>query len=104
MTFKVFTNVKMAGEVSSSVDDIDVEIERLLANKDSQNTKRATKTGLRVFHDCVRDTGEVEKDTKLRDECLAIFFASVEKKDGSMYKSTAFQWLRFGQECITKIN
>jgi hypothetical protein len=76
-------------------DEINDEIERLLANKDAKNTKKATSQAYKIFAKSV-DVAQAEADNTSLDKALAKFYATAKKEDGSRYKAGSFLTLRQG--------
>jgi hypothetical protein len=65
-------------------DEINDEIERLLANKDVKNTKKATSQAYKIFAKSV-DVAQAEADNTSLDKALAKFYATAKKEDSSNF-------------------
>ena len=77
------------------------ELHKILDDKDSKNTKAAIKSAETVLMDYVKqkqlDIGEVgSRNLKDQDIFLETFYASIRKKDKSLYKKKSFQLIRWG--------
>lgn len=79
---------------NSSEEDLD----RLLSNKDADNTKKATKAALACFTQyLLANDRELNFETPQQlNEVLIKFYADARKRDGSFYKLSALKGLRFG--------
>ena len=76
------------------------DIQDLHDQKDSLNTKKSVNHSVKVVREYCKEKGsnvEFEKlDPKELDELLELFYVDVRKKDGELYKSSAFSLLRYG--------
>ena len=76
----------------------DEDLDRLLSDKDADNTKKATKAALTCFTQFLLAT---DRDLNFQtpeelNEVLMKFYADARKKDGSHYKLSALKGIRFG--------
>ena len=79
--FTVDSEVKMASRLALSTQQ---EIEKLLEDKDSGNTKRSTKVAKELFYEYLKEKNIQEPhDKKELAQVLKSFFAEARKKDGS---------------------
>jgi hypothetical protein len=75
----------------------DEELLRLVEDKDAVNTKRSTKTALRVFHEYLKEKNISEPQTKESTaNVLKMFYAETRKADGNSYARNSLNSLRFG--------
>ena len=76
------------------------EMERLLSEKDSKNTKRAISTSVKCFQNYLQANGidqEFESfETGVLDSRLKEYYASARKADGEHFKKSTLHALRFG--------
>ena len=76
------------------------ELCRLIEEKDSENTKRATKASVKVFNEYLQEKNLVEPDHDDKvtlANVLKRFYAEARKKsDGSPYSKSSMTSLRFG--------
>ena len=75
-------------------------IKDLLSTKDSKETKRAVKRGVKLFRDYLTNKG-VSSDFQNFAKCelnehLRTFYASARKKDGDMMKTNSLTSLKYG--------
>ena len=73
------------------------DIENIVQNKDSNNTKRATKVARQVFTEYLKEKKllEPEEPSELA-KCLKSFYVEARKKDGSCYSMGTLRSLKFG--------
>ena len=65
------------------------ELKVLIENKDSKNTKRTTKTSVKILNDYLRDKNlEQPQDKTALANVLKKFYASARKSDGSPYSKS----------------
>ena len=83
----------MAAMAESTEPESDEEIQRILDERHSKNTTKATKNALNTFSETVGDVQSLTSK-KMLDKSLAKFFANVKKKDGSRYKANALLSLK----------
>ena len=73
------------------------ELEKLLANKDAENTKKATKLAVNIFTTYLKEKKIKEPDDK---ESLAavlkLFYIEARKEDGTAYSKSTLNSFRFG--------
>ena len=75
----------------------EVDLGRLVDDKDSKNTKRATKTALRVLQQYLKEKKVPEPQTKDGiSNVLKLFYAEARKVDGTSYSKSTLKSLRFG--------
>ena len=80
------SEVRMASRFASSTQQ---EIEKLLEDKDSENTKRSTKVAKELFYEYLKDKNIQEPhDKKESAQVLKSFYVEARKKDGSFYSMT----------------
>lgn len=76
------------------------DIQRLLEEKNSENTKRATKTAVKILRDYMTEKGydpRFEKlDKRALNNVLRKFYVEARKKNGDLYKKSALSCIRFG--------
>ncbi|CAC5373666.1 KCTD1_15 [Mytilus coruscus] len=79
----------------------DDEIEELLQNKDSLNTKKSTAVAVKCFRQFLEESGR--ENTKFEeyelselDVALKSFYAGARKSDGSLFKKSAIQNVKYG--------
>ena len=73
------------------------EIEELLANKDSENTKKSTKMATTIFENYLKEKNLFNPtEPKALAKCLETFYIEARKKDGSMYSMGTLRTIRFG--------
>ena len=85
----------MAAMAESTEPESDEEIQRILDERHSKNTTKATKNALKTFSETVGDVQSLTSKEML-DKSLAKFFANAKKKDGTRYKENALLSLRQG--------
>ncbi len=85
----------MAAMAESTEPESDEEIQRILDERHSKNTTKATKNALKTFSEIVGDVQSLTSKEML-DKSLAKFFANAKKKDGTRYKANALLSLRQG--------
>ena len=72
-------------------------IEKIVEDKDSQNTKRSTKVAKELFADYVKEKKLREPEEKKElARTLKTFYVEARKKDGSSYSIGSLKTLRFG--------
>ena len=75
-------------------------IKDLLSTKDSKETKRAVKRGVKLFRDYLTNKGassDFQNFAKSElNEHLRTFYASARKKDGDMIKTNSLTSLKYG--------
>ena len=88
------SEVRMASRFASSTHQ---EIEKLLEDKDSENTKRSTKVAKELFYEYLKEKNIQEPhDKKELAQVLKSFYVEARKKDGSFYSMGSLKTLRFG--------
>ena len=88
------SEVRMASRFASSTQQ---EIEKLLEDKDSENTKRSTKVAKELFYEYLKEKNIQEPhDKKELAQVLKSFYVEARKKDGSFYSMGSLKTLRFG--------
>ena len=86
----------------------DEQIDRIMTEKDSMNTRRSTQVSVKVFRDYLKEKGLnenfeiMEKDEM--DKTLSRFYLEMRQANGEMYKKTTMRAIRQGicrhlQEC-----
>ena len=73
------------------------DIQKLLEDKDSQNTKRSTKVCTGIFEDYLK-----EKNSEELAAILKKFYVEVRKTDGALYTKSSLFWIRFGLKSYFK--
>lgn len=80
-------------------DSSEEEIQRLLEDKSTNNTKKATKTAVKIFRDYLRekglDTGFEDFEKSVLNNVLKRFYVEARKRDGDFYKKSALSSIRF---------
>lgn len=73
------------------------QIEKIIEDKDSENTKKSTKVAKQVFFEYLSEKklAEPTEPPELA-KCLSTFYVEARKKDGSAYSKSTLQSLRFG--------
>ena len=72
------------------------ELKVLIENKDFKNTKRTTKTSVKILNDYLREKNlEKPQDKTTLVNVPTKFYASARKSDGSLYSKTSMTSLRF---------
>jgi len=79
----------------------DNEIEELLFNKDSINTKKSTAAAVKCFRQSLVESGRENtqfEDYELSelDTALKAFYAGARKTDGSLFRKSALQNIKYG--------
>ena len=75
----------------------EADLGRLVDDKDAKNTKRATKTALRVLQQYLKEKKVPEPQTKDGiSNVLKLFYAEARKVDGTSYSKSTLNSLRFG--------
>jgi hypothetical protein len=80
-------------------DSSEEEIQRLLEDKNTANTKKATKTAVNIFREYLREKGldtffeDFDKD--VLNNVLRKFYVEARKRDGDFYKKSALSSIRF---------
>lgn len=80
-------------------DSSEEEIQRLLEDKNTVNTKKATKTAVNIFREYLREKGletcfeDFEKN--VLNNVLKKFYVEARKRDGDFYKKSALSSIRF---------
>ena len=75
----------------------EADLGRLVDDKDAKNTKRATKTALRVLQQYLKEKKVSEPQTKDGiSNVLKLFYAEARKVDGTSYSKSTLNSLRFG--------
>ena len=96
------SEVRMASRFASLTQQ---EIEKLLEDKDSENTKRSTKVAKELFYEYLKEKNIQEPHNKKElAQVLKSFYVEARKKDGSfvviffktMYNKTIIIIIRFG--------
>ena len=73
------------------------EIQKLLENKDADNTKRTYKVAKEVFYEYLNEKGIPEPTEKSElSQVLKKFYVEARKKDGSSYSMGSLRTIRFG--------
>ena len=73
------------------------EIEKLLEDKDSENTKRSTTVSTKLFYEYIEEENIQEPhDNKELAQVLKSFYAEARKKYGRFYPMGSLKKLRFG--------
>ena len=76
------------------------DIQRLLEEKNSENTKRATKTAVKILRDYMAEKGYNPRfedlDKRALNNVLRKFYVEARKKNGDLYKKSALSCIRFG--------
>ena len=89
--------IVMAKSVSRFAKVSEVDLERLVDDKDAKNTKRATKTVLRVLQQYLKEKKVSEPQTKDGiSNVLKLFYVEARKLDGTLYSKSSLNSLRFG--------
>ena len=92
------SEVRMASRFASSTQQ---EIQKLLEDKDSENTKRSTKAVKELFYEYLKEKNIQEPhDKKELAKVLKSFYVEARKKDGSFYSMASLKTLWFGQTFI----
>ncbi|KAJ7377167.1 BTB/POZ domain-containing protein kctd1 [Desmophyllum pertusum] len=87
----------MAKSVSRFAKVSEVDLERLVDDKDAKNTKRATKTALTVLQQYLKEKKLSEPQTKDGiSNVLKLFYVEARKLDGTPYSRSSLNSLRFG--------
>lgn len=90
-----FAIMEMTAARFASVSE--AELNLLLENKDAKNTKRATKSSLKIFHEYLREKSlEEPQDKRSLAVVLKSFYAEARKSDGTSYSKGSLNCLRFG--------
>ncbi|XP_031564984.1 uric acid degradation bifunctional protein TTL-like [Actinia tenebrosa] len=80
-------------------DTSEEEIQRLLEDKNTANTKKATKTAVNIFREYLRekglDTCFEDFDKNVLNNVLKKFYVEARKRDGDFYKKSALSSIRF---------
>lgn len=73
------------------------QIQKIVEDKDSENTKKSTKLAQQVFFEYLKEKrlAEPAEPAELA-KCLSSFYVEARKKDGSAYSMSTLQSLRFG--------
>lgn len=78
----------------------DVDIESMLADKDSKSTKKATKQAVKILREYCAEKElptEFENINKVElDNLLKHFYANARKKDGTLYSKSTMNSIRYG--------
>ena len=75
----------------------EAEIKKLLEEKDSVNTKKATKASKAIFEEYIRERKlHYPENSEELASVLKSFYAEVRKKDGSEYTKNSLCSIRFG--------
>ena len=99
------SEVRMASRFASSTQQ---EIEKLLEDNDSENTKRSTKVAKDLFYEYLKEKNIQEPhDKKELSQALKSFYVEARKKDGSFYSMTVIAAimrlsLLSSKQCIIK--
>ena len=99
------SEVRMASRFASSTQQ---EIEKLLEDNDSENTKRSTKVAKDLFYEYLKEENIQEPhDKKELSQALKSFYVEARKKDGSFYSMTVIAAimrlsLLSSKQCIIK--
>lgn len=73
------------------------DIEKIVEDKNSQNTKRSTKVAKELFADYAKEKKLREPEEKKElAQTLKTFYVEARKKDGSFYSMGSLETLRFG--------
>ena len=87
-----------AGKRFVSVDEVDLK--QLLLDKDSKNTKKATKVAFKIFQSYLNEKKiEInleEISTQELNDLLKKFYVEIRKQDGTMYSRSTLNSIRFG--------
>ncbi|KAK3706233.1 hypothetical protein QZH41_010932 [Actinostola sp. cb2023] len=80
-------------------DSSEEEIQRLLEDKNTANTKKATKTAVNIFREYLREKGLETNfedfDKEFLNNVLRKFYVEARKRDGDFYKKSALSSIRF---------
>ena len=88
------SEVRMASRFASSTQQ---EIEKLLEDKDSENTKRSPKVEKELFYEYLKEKNIQEPhDKKELAQVLKSFYVEARNKDGSFYSMGSLKTLRIG--------
>ena len=86
----------------------EADIAGILANKDAINTKKSTKVAVKCFEDFLRESGRstdfLECTISDLDDALREFYIAARKTDGSLFKKSALQNIRYGLKRHIKDN
>ena len=79
----------------------DSEIDELLENKDSVNTKKSTAVAVKCFRQFLEESGRgntkfEEYELAELDDALKSFYAGARKTDGTLFKKSALQNMKYG--------
>ena len=73
------------------------DLHLFIDDKDAKSTKRATKSGLKVFHQYLKEKKADKPQTKdTLANVLRLFYAEARKADGTSYSKRTLSSLRFG--------
>ena len=86
------SKVRMASRFGSSTQQ---EIEKLLENKYSENTKRSTKVATELSYKYLKKKNIQEPHHKILAQVLKSFYVEARKKDGLFHSMGGLKTLRF---------
>lgn len=80
-------------------DSSEEEIQRILEDKNTPNTKKATKTAVNIFREYLKEKGYETNfeyfDKAFLNNVLRKFYVEARKRDGDFYKKSALSSIRF---------